>query len=84
LARDGEVVANLIEDAFGLKNDPDGQSVLIQMRENARRLKHASWIPLSGSALGFVWRLTVGWWETYRFCPSLTTLAGFICLLMWQ
>ena len=57
LARDGEVVANLIEDAFGLKNDPDGQSVLIQMRENARRLKHASWIPLSGSALGFVWEV---------------------------
>ena len=57
LARDGEIVADLIEEAFGLKNDPDGQNVLIQMRENARRLKQASWIPLSGSALGFVWEI---------------------------
>ena len=57
LARDGEVVANLIEEAFALKNDPDGQIVLIQMRENARRLKQASWIPLTGSTLGFVWEV---------------------------
>lgn len=57
LARDGEVVANLIEEAFALKNDPDGQIVLIQMRENARRLKQASWMPLTGSVLGFVWEV---------------------------
>ena len=57
LARDGEVVANLIEDAFGLKNDPDGQIVLIQMRENARRLKQATWMPLAGSTVGFVWEI---------------------------
>ncbi len=57
LARDGESVADLIEGAFGLKNDPDGQNVLIQMRENARRLKQASWMPLSGSVLGFVWEI---------------------------
>lgn len=57
LARDGEIVADLIEAAFGLKNDPDGQNVLIQMRENARRLKQASWMPLSGSVLGFVWEI---------------------------
>lgn len=57
LARDGELVADLIEDAFDLKNDPDGQNVLVQMRENARRLKQANWMPLSGSTLGFVWEL---------------------------
>lgn len=57
LARDGEVVANLIEEAFALKNDPDGQFVLIQMRENARRLKQASWVPLTGPTLGFVWEV---------------------------
>ncbi len=57
LAGDGEIVANLIEEAFSLKNDPDGQYVLIQMRENARRLKHASWIPLTGPALGYVWQV---------------------------
>jgi ribosomal protein S18 acetylase RimI-like enzyme len=57
LAGDGEVVANLIEEAFALKNDPDGQFVLIQMRENARRLKQASWVPLIGPALGFVWEV---------------------------
>jgi len=57
LARDGEIVANLIEDAFGLNNDPDGQVVLIQMRENARKMKNASWIPVSGSTMGFVWEV---------------------------
>lgn len=57
LARDGEIVASLIEEAFALKNDPDGQFVLIQMRENARKLKQASWVPLTGSALGFVWEV---------------------------
>jgi len=57
LAGDGEIVANLIEEAFALKNDPDGQYVLIQMRENARRLKQASWIPLTGPALGYVWQV---------------------------
>lgn len=57
LARDGEVVASLIEDAFALKNDPDGQVVLIQMRENARRLKQTAWMPLAGSTLGFVWEV---------------------------
>jgi GNAT superfamily N-acetyltransferase len=57
LARDGEVVANLIEEAFALTNDPDGQIVLIQMRENARRLKQASWMPMTGSTLGFVWEV---------------------------
>ena len=57
LARDGEVVANLIEEAFALKNDPDGQLILIQMRENARRLKQASWMPMTGSTLGFVWEV---------------------------
>lgn len=57
LASDGEVVANLIEEAFALKNDPDGQVVLIQMRENARRLKQASWMPMNGSVLGFVWEV---------------------------
>lgn len=57
LARDGEVVANLIEEAFALKNDPDGQVVLIQMRENARRLQQASWMPITGSVLGFVWEV---------------------------
>ncbi len=57
LARDGEVVANLIEDAFALTNDPDGQIVLIQMRENARRMKNSSWIPVSGSTMGFVWEV---------------------------
>lgn len=57
LARDGEVVASLIEDAFALKNDPDGQVLLIQMRENARRLKQTAWMPLAGSTLGFVWEV---------------------------
>jgi len=57
LARDGEVVASLIEEAFALKNDPDGQQVLIQMRENARRLKEASWMPVTGSPMGFVWEV---------------------------
>lgn len=57
LASDGEVVANLIEDAFALTNDPDGQMVLIQMRENARRLKQASWMPVTSSAMGFVWEV---------------------------
>ena len=57
LARDGEVVANLIEEAFALKNDPDGQIVLIQMRENARRLKQANWVRLTMPALGFVWEV---------------------------
>lgn len=57
LARDGEVVANLIEEAFALKNDPDGQVVLIQMRENSRRLQQASWMPMTGSVLGFVWEV---------------------------
>lgn len=57
LGRDGEVVASLIEDAFALKNDPDGQVVLIQMRENARRLKQTAWMPLAGSTLGFVWEV---------------------------
>ena len=57
LARDGEIVASLIEEAFALKNDPDGQYVLIQMRENARKLRQASWVPLPGSTLGFVWEL---------------------------
>lgn len=57
LARDAEVVANLIEEAFALKNDPDGQIVLIQMRENARRLRQAAWAPLTRSPLGFVWEI---------------------------
>jgi len=57
LARDGEVIADLIEEAFALKNDPDGQMVLVQMRENARRLKQASWMPMIGSAMGFVWEV---------------------------
>ncbi len=57
LARDGDVVADLIEEAFALKNDPDGQVLLIQMRENARRLKQTAWMPLAGSTLGFVWEV---------------------------
>lgn len=57
LALDGEVVANLIEEAFSLKNDPDGQLVLVQMRENARRLNQTGWMPIPGSGMGFVWEV---------------------------
>ena len=57
VARDGEAVADLIEDAFALKNDPDGQFVLVQMRENARKFKEANWVPPPGTMLGFVWEV---------------------------
>ena len=57
LARDGEVVANLIEEAFCLTNDPDGQGVLIQMRESARRLKQTRGVQFPPYVSGFVWEV---------------------------
>ena len=76
LARDGDVVADLIEEAFALKNDPDGQVLLIQMRENARRLKQTAWMPLAGSTLGFVGRSRDAWWATSRSFPTCTMVAA--------
>lgn len=57
LARDGEAVADLIEEAFALNQDPDGQFVLIQMRENARKLQQSGWMPVAGSTFGYVWEV---------------------------
>ena len=57
LALDGEVVANLIEEAFCLTNDPDGQGVLIQMRESARRLKQTKGVQFPPYVSGFVWEV---------------------------
>jgi len=57
LAHDGEIVADLIEDAFDLRNDPDGEFILRQMRENTRRLQQAGWMQLAGMAPGFVWEV---------------------------
>ncbi|MFZ3069499.1 MAG: GNAT family N-acetyltransferase [Anaerolineaceae bacterium] len=54
--RDLEVVADLIEEAFQLKNDPDGQIILRQMRSYAQRQRFESnLLLLPGAPDGFVW-----------------------------
>jgi len=48
-------VADLIEIAFDLKNDPEGQVVIRQMRRVARQRTPATIRALRGSTEGFVW-----------------------------
>jgi len=54
--RDLNAVADLVEAAFELKNDPEGAWVLRQMRAYARRAQsYPDIITLSGAPEGFVW-----------------------------
>lgn len=55
--RDLDAVANLVEVAFGLRGDPDGQFVLNQMRENAARQRQEPFLSNLAlpSADGYVW-----------------------------
>jgi ribosomal protein S18 acetylase RimI-like enzyme len=48
-------VADLIETAFELKGDPEGQAVIRQMRRVARQRTPATIRALRGSSEGFVW-----------------------------
>lgn len=62
--RDTEAVISLVEEAFGLKNDPEGQSMLQQMRTGATATRVSPLLQLAaGGTEGFVWEVdgqTVG------------------------
>lgn len=54
--RDLDAVADLIETSFELKNDPDGQIIIRQMRALAQRQRYIpSTLLLPGTPDGFVW-----------------------------
>lgn len=57
ITRDGEVVADLIEEAFDLKRDSEGQLVLLQMRANARKFQQTPWLRQRLPSNGFVWEV---------------------------
>lgn len=56
--KDMEVVADLIEDSFHLKDDPEGQRIVRQMREYAIRQRNG-FLPgrAPGPSRGFVWEV---------------------------